>query len=119
MTSADAGRPDPVRVLPIRAKRLIAVCGKCGRKLHGGFGADGDKSLSKSLRRATEAAKGKRATLRIVETKCLDICPKRAVALIDSERPGQVMIIAAGATTDIVAARLGLEQLEARQDGAA
>ncbi len=108
MKPAGEGRQDPVRLLPIRATRLIAICGKCGRKLGGGFGPRGDKALSKSLRREVDGAKGKRATLRIVETRCLDICPKRAVALIDSHAPGQVMIVPVGAPVEAVAARLGL-----------
>jgi hypothetical protein len=100
------GRQDPVRLLPIKATRLIAICGRCGRKIGGGFGPRGDKALSKSLRRVVEGAKGKRATVRIVETRCLDICPKRAVALIDSHRPGQVMIVAAGTPVETVADRV-------------
>jgi hypothetical protein len=102
------GPRDPVRLLPTRATRLIAICGKCGRKVGGGFGPGGDKSLAKTLRRAANGARGKRATLRIVETRCLDICPKRAVALIDSESPGRVMIVPEGVRTDAVIARLGL-----------
>ena len=55
-------------------------------------------------------AKGKRATLRIVDTRCLDICPKGAVAIIDSNNPGEVMIVPAGTSTDAVASRLGLAE---------
>ncbi len=108
MKTPDGARKDPVRLLPTRATRLIAICGKCGRKVGGGFGRGGDKTLSKALRRAVDGAEGKRATLRIVETRCLDVCPKRAVALIDSRSPGQVIIVAEGARTDAVVARLGL-----------
>ena len=105
------GRTDLVRLLPTKAKRLIAVCGKCGRKIGGGFGPECDKALAKILRRALVDAKGKRATVRIVETRCLDICPKRAIAVIDSDRPGQVMIVPAGTSVDQIVSRLSAIQL--------
>ena len=116
MSLAGEGRTDPVRLLSTRATRVIAVCGKCGRKLDGGFGARGDKALSKALRRAVDGAKGKHATVRIVETRCLDICPKRAVALLDSDSPGQVMIVPAGIATETVASRLSLALREPTED---
>lgn len=78
-----------VRTIPVAATRLLAICGKCGKKLGGGFGAGGDRSLGKALKRAVPGAKGKRAGLRIVETKCLDICPKGAVALVDWRSRGR------------------------------
>lgn len=100
------GWGDSVRILPVRARRLIAVCGKCSRKLDGGFGDDGDRPLAKVLRRAVGG--GKKAVVRIVETKCLDICPKRAAALIDSDRPGEVVIVPARTPTETLIARLGM-----------
>ena len=112
MKIADDGPRDRVRDLPIKATRLIAICGKCGRKIGGGFGERQDKALSKVLRKSAADAKGKRATVRIVETRCLDICPKRAVAMIDSRQPGRVMIVPAGASVDGLADRLGIASLE-------
>ena len=97
-----------VRTVPVRATRLLAVCGKCGRKLGGGFGKDGDTSLAKMLRRGLASARGKRAAVRIVETKCLDICPKHAVAVIDGDHPGEVLIVASGTSVETVAARFAL-----------
>lgn len=97
---------DAVRILPVKARRLIAVCGKCSRKLDGGFGDDGDRPLAKVLRRAMAGGGGKKAVIRIVETKCLDICPKRAAALIDSSRPGEVVIVPARTPTETLIARL-------------
>ena len=114
MKLAGGGRYDPVRILPIRARRLIAVCSKCGRKLGGGFGPDGDSTLAKTLRRTAEGATGKKAVLRIVETKCLDICPKHAVAVIDSARPGQVAVVRAGAPAETVVAELELDASASR-----
>ncbi len=111
MKLPDEGRGDLVRLLPTRATRLIAICGKCGRKVGGGFGASGDTSLTKALRRSVDGAKGKKAALRIIETRCMDICPKRAVAVIDSRNPGRVMIVPEGVPIETVAAGLELPLL--------
>jgi predicted metal-binding protein len=106
-----AGRPTgtgPVRIVATSATRVLAICGKCGKKLGGGFGADAGLSLGKLLRRAVTGAKGKRATLRIVETKCLGICPKGAVALLDSAEPGAVVIVARATSVKALCAGLDL-----------
>jgi hypothetical protein len=106
--AAARDRPGSVRTLPTSATRLIGICGKCSKKLGGGFGAGGDRSLAKALRRTVAGAKGKRALLRIVETKCLDICPKGAVAIVDSQAPGIVAIVARDTPLAVVCARLDL-----------
>ncbi|MEY2884729.1 MAG: hypothetical protein RL490_2453 [Pseudomonadota bacterium] len=101
----------PLRRVVTPATRLLAICGKCGRKLGGGFGANGKRTLGKALRRHVIGAKGKRALVRIVETKCLDICPKGAVVLIDSAEPGAVMIVSEGTPMMQIAGALRLELL--------
>ena len=105
-----------MRVVATTATRILAICGKCGKKLGGGFGEGGrrplgeggSQPLGKALRRRLKGAKGKHATLRIIETKCLDICPKGAVAMLDSAQPGAVVLVAQGTPIAVVAARLGL-----------
>ena len=106
--SAVISRIGAVRTITAPSARLLAVCGKCTRKLDGGFGDEGAVSLTKALRRGLRNALGKRAEIRIVETRCLDICPKRAVALIDGNSPGEIVIVAAGTSVDELAARLEL-----------
>jgi predicted metal-binding protein len=100
----------PVRIVATAATRILAICGKCGKKLGGGFGEGAGQPLGKLLRRSLKGAKGKRATLRIVETKCLDICPKGAVALLDSAQMGAVLLVARATPVSIVSARLGLDR---------
>lgn len=102
----------PLRRVVSPATRLLAICGKCGRKLGGGFGEDGKRPLEKALRRQVIGARGKRATLRIVETKCLDICPKGAVVLIDSNEAGAVTIVTKGTPLAQIAGALRLELLD-------
>ena len=105
---SDQGPPGPIRNVATNTRRLIAICSKCGDKLGGGFGDDGRRPLAKLLRRTVPGTKGKRATLRIIETKCLDICPKRGVALLDSLQPGVVVIIAASTPLPVVMTGLDL-----------
>jgi len=106
--AADPGAKSPIRVLPTPATRLIAICGKCGKKLGGGFGASGTRTLAKALRTTAKGARGKRAALRIIETSCLDICPKGAVALLDSQQPGAVVIVPRRTSAGMLCGRLGL-----------
>lgn len=81
----------------------ILVCGKCARK------AGVEPPLPKRLRRAL-GGKGRRARLGVVVTRCLDVCPKRGVVVVDTARPGRWEIVAADATADAVLARLGRDQ---------
>jgi predicted metal-binding protein len=76
----------------------ILVCRKCSRKLDGGFGPDGDERLAKRLR--ARVGKGRKARLGVVEVDCLKICPKRAVAVVDSRTPGRWHVVQAGGDTD-------------------
>ena len=106
--SGDTRTASPIRTVATDVARIIAICGKCGKKLGGGFGDDGRRPLAKLLRRTVPGTKGKRATLRIIETKCLDICPKGGVALLDSLQPGVVVIVAASTPLPVLMAGLGL-----------
>ncbi len=104
-------KPAGIRALTARSTALVAICRKCGRKLGGGFGKDGDVSLAKALRRDFDLGKGKRASVRLVETGCLDICPKGAVVVVAGDRPGETLLIPRGTSTADVGARLGLSAL--------
>ncbi|WP_374943974.1 (2Fe-2S) ferredoxin domain-containing protein [Sphingomonas sp.] len=77
----------------------ILVCGKCSKKA-------GGKSLAKALRRELGAGKGRRAALGVVETKCLGVCPKRGIVVIDTAAPGRWHIVPADATAADLAERL-------------
>jgi predicted metal-binding protein len=98
----------PMRAIPQPATSLIAICAKCGKKLGGGFGAQGGQPLAKALRQALNLPKPKRARVRLVETRCLKLCPKGAVAVVDSRDPGSILVIPADTPVLAVAARLGL-----------
>ena len=78
----------------------ILVCGKCSRKA-------GDKPrLAKQLRQALGGGKGRRAAVGVVETKCLGVCPKRGVVVVDTAHPNRWHIVETGTGAGDVLSRL-------------
>jgi predicted metal-binding protein len=86
----------------------ILVCGKCSKKVKGGFGPKGKTRLAEALRECSNGRKGRKADLGVIETGCLKICPKNAVMVVDGNRPKDWLIVEAGTPVGQVAARLGL-----------
>lgn len=87
----------------------ILVCRKCSKKAGGGFGEKGRTPLAKALRARGNGKKGRKASLAVVETGCLKVCPKNAVVAINGARPKEWLIVPKGAVLDEVAEGLGLE----------
>ena len=74
-----ARTPMLIRARATWRDEVVFVCRKCMRKQRKGVDGDGT-SLRKWLRRALkQAGLGKR--VRVLETSCFDLCPKRGVAL--------------------------------------
>ncbi len=95
-----------IRVLASRWQGSVLVCGKCSKKLDGGFGDKRRTSLAKLLRTAFDVKKGRKADRGVVEVKCLGVCPKNAVVMIDGARPGHWMLVPAGTEPREVVAML-------------
>ena len=95
-----------IRIAKSRWTGVVLVCSKCSKKIDGGFGDDGTTSLAKALRK--RAGKGRKATHGVIETKCLKLCPKRAVAVVDAACPERWLVIDAGESIDAVAVRIGM-----------
>lgn len=74
--------------------QTVLVCAKCSKKINGGFGPKGKTPLLKALRGVL--GKGRKASVGVVPVKCLGVCPKNAVTLIDSRRPREWIIVQAG-----------------------
>ena len=89
-------------------EQTVLVCAKCSKKLGGGFGPRGKTPLAKALRRHLGLKKGRKAGAGIVEVRCLSVCPRGAVTVVDASRPGERMIVPEGADLDVVAAEVGL-----------
>ena len=84
----------------------VLVCGKCSRKLDGGFGRKGREGLARALRGQPGFGKGRKADVGVVETRCLGICPKGAVTIVDTRDPGRWRIVEEGADVEALAAEL-------------
>ena len=82
----------------------VLVCGKCSKKVGGGFGPKGKTPLAKALRRIF--GKGRKASDGVVETKCLGLCPKNAVTLVDGRQPGEWLVVTPDEDVEAIAARL-------------
>jgi len=85
-----------IRSLPSKWGPVALVCKKCGKKLGGGFGRKNKHGLADTLRDTLKDT-GRRRALRVVETGCLGICPKGAVAVaLDN----QVLVVPEGTPVD-------------------
>ena len=84
---------DAIKSRSTPCQRVILVCGKCSKKLDGGFGASGRDSLRSALR-AEFKEQGHGRSVRIIETRCMGVCPKKAVTAIDASNPGRVYMVA-------------------------
>lgn len=89
-----------------RWSHVVLVCGKCSRKVGRRFGPDEDETLVGALRR--RVGKGRKAPVGVVEVRCLKLCPKNAVTLVDGRDPAAWLIVPPGEPIDAVAGRLGL-----------
>ncbi len=85
---------------PTQWQDVIVVCRKCTRKLDGGFGPDSELTLPRALKQSLRET-GRRHTTRIIETKCLGVCPKNAVTILSASAPAKLYTVKAG--TDALA----------------
>jgi len=110
---------------PIRSDwtDVVLVCRKCAKKLHGGFGPDGELSLPRALRAEIARREGgkpakkprrKGARLAVVEVDCLDICPKNAAVIIPAGQPGRWLAVPRGADVPALVDALAREPAPAR-----
>lgn len=104
--------PSRSRTVPIKWDEIVLVCGKCSKKVHGGFGADGDLRLDRALRQELGIRKGRKGRVGFVRASCFDICPKNAVVVGKGSKPGRLHLIPRGTPIEEVAALLGLSAAE-------
>jgi predicted metal-binding protein len=86
----------------------VLVCKKCSKRLDGGFGPKGKTPLAKALRQHLGIKKGRKSQAGIVEVKCLGVCPRGAVTVINGKAPKEWALVKAGADLDEIAVGLGL-----------
>ncbi len=87
----------------------VLVCAKCSKKLDGGFGHKGKTPLGKALRKHLHLKKGRKATAGILDVKCLGVCPRGAVTVVNGAASREWLLVPAGADLDTVAQELCLD----------
>ncbi|WP_404333323.1 (2Fe-2S) ferredoxin domain-containing protein [Sphingomonas sp. MMS12-HWE2-04] len=90
----------------------VLVCAKCSKKLDGGFGPKGKTPLAKALRKHLGLKKGRKGAAGVVEVKCLGICPRGAVTVVNGARSRDWLLVSEGADLDALAETLGLPEGE-------
>lgn len=86
----------------------LLVCAKCSKKLDGGFGKKDKQSLAKALRKALGLGRFRKARLGVVEVKCLGVCPRGAVTLVDARHPDRWRLVPKGADVAALAREIGV-----------
>lgn len=82
----------------------VLVCAKCSKRLGGGFGPKGKQPLGKYL----GLKKGRNAAAGVVDVKCLGVCPRGAVTVINAAASRDWLLVPAGADLDALARDLGV-----------
>lgn len=85
----------------------VLVCRKCTKRVGGGFGAKGRTSLAKALRKWV-GGRGRKARTGVVEVKCLGVCPRGAVTVVNGADSRAWLLVRPGTAVEDVAGRLGL-----------
>lgn len=79
-------------------RTTILVCAGCSKRMgNRGFGRGGRQSLASAMRRALGASLFRRPRAGVVEVKCLGVCPRGAITLVDAARPDTVRLVSRGA----------------------
>jgi predicted metal-binding protein len=94
--------------VPAEWHKAVLVCAKCSKKAKGGFGKTGKLSLARALRALGNGKKGRKADFGVIETRCLKLCPKGRVVVIDGAAPDRWMLVKPGTPVEEVAEQLGL-----------
>ena len=95
----------PIIAYPTPWQDVIVVCRKCTKKLDGGFGPGNELTLPRALKQSLRAA-GRRHTTRVIETKCLGICPKNAVTVLSASAPASLYTVQTGTDASAILATL-------------
>ena len=95
MAGMSKRKPSPIAAVSTPWQDIVLVCRKCSKKLDGGFGPDGGAPLARTIKQMLRQT-GERRAVRVIETKCLGLCPKGAVTLLRGSRPGEMLAVPAG-----------------------
>jgi predicted metal-binding protein len=87
---------------------VVLVCGKCSKRLKGGFGPKGRTPLAKALRKFLGLKKRGKGPLGIVETRCLGVCPRGAVTVINGAESSEWLLVPAGTELNQIVSEIGI-----------
>ena len=102
---------DSVKAHRSRWRDSVLVCRKCSKKLRGGLGKKGKRTLRGLLKDVYGDAKGRRAEIGIIEVPCFKLCPKRAVSVAKGSKPGTLFEVPEGMAVEDVLEALDLPPL--------
>lgn len=86
----------------------LLVCSKCSKRQHGGFGPKGKTPLAKALKKAMGGKKGRKASVGVVEVKCLGVCPRHAVTMVDARNSREWLLVRPGSDPGELLEALGV-----------
>ena len=93
--------PGAVMTVQTGWRDTVLICRKCSKKLDGGFGEDGEQTLRTALRERLRET-GQRQAVRIIETGCFGVCPKRAVVACLGRQPERLLVLGEGADVGVL-----------------
>jgi predicted metal-binding protein len=96
------------RLVKSEGETALLVCAKCSKRLDGGFGKKGKQRLAKALKAYLGVKRFRKARIGVVEVKCLGVCPRGAVTVVNAADPTRWRLVARGADLRDVAAELGV-----------
>ncbi|MFT4053746.1 MAG: (2Fe-2S) ferredoxin domain-containing protein [Novosphingobium sp.] len=97
-----------LRSIAAKTECVVLVCGKCSKKVGGGFGKKGKTSLAKELRELAGGKKGRKSDLLVIESNCLKLCPKGAVVAINAAKPSEWLLVQPATDVRAVATGMGI-----------
>lgn len=87
----------------------LLVCAKCSKKLDGGFGPKDSTRLAKVLAKRPGVGRKRKAGLGVAEVRCLGVCPRGAVTVVDTRAPGRWRLVRPGDDLDAIVAGVGVD----------
>lgn len=73
------------RLVSSKWETALLVCRKCQKRQK--------FPLAKLLKRALKGGRKRKARVGVIEVKCLGVCPRHAVTLVDAARPGEWLLV--------------------------
>lgn len=104
--------PGVTKLVKAEWDTAILVCAKCSKRLDGGFGKKGKQRLAKALKAYLGVKRFRKSRLGVVEVKCLGVCPRGAVTVVNAADPKRWQLVPKGADLAEVAAGLGVGPAE-------